>query len=81
VSFDEEEHVVQVAIAGQGVALVSSVLVDDVVKRGLLVSYRSDIHLSGATYTAFCLPKQKHAQKIHTFISWLTTLYSSAKGD
>lgn len=79
VSFGEEEHVVQAAIAGQGVALISSILVDDVVKRGLLMPYRGDIHLSGATYTALCLPEQQHTQKIHTFITWLTTLDSGIK--
>ncbi len=81
VSFNEEEHVVQAAIAGQGIALVSSILVDDLVKRGLLVPYRSDVHLSGATYTALCLPEQKHAQKIHAFLTWLTTVDSGAEGD
>lgn len=79
--FNEEEHVVQAAIAGQGIALVSLVLVDDLVNRDLLVPYRSDVQLPGAAYTALCLPEQRDARKIDAFLTWLTTLNAGAEGD
>ncbi len=73
VRFDEEEHVLQAAIAGQGVALASSILVADLVNRNLLAPYRGDVRLKGAAYTALCLPERRSTRKIHSFLSWLTS--------
>lgn len=73
VHFDEEEHVLQAAIAGQGVALASAILVADLVNRNLLAPYRSDVRLKGAAYTALCLPERRSTRKIHSFLSWLTS--------
>ncbi len=73
VHFDEEEHVLQAAIAGQGVALASAILVADLINRNLLAPYRSDVRLKGSAYTALCLPEQRSTRKIHSFLSWLTS--------
>ncbi|NIB44357.1 LysR family transcriptional regulator [Pseudomaricurvus alkylphenolicus] len=72
VSFDEEEHVLQAAIAGKGLALASSVLVEDLLKRNLLIPYRGEIQQPGAGYTALCRPEQRQAPKVEAFLSWLT---------
>ena len=72
VSFDEEEHVLQAAIAGKGLALASSVLVEDLLQRNLLVPYRGEIQQPGAGYTALCRPEQRQARKVEAFLSWLT---------
>jgi len=76
VRFPEEEHVLQATIAGQGVALASSVLVDDLVNRNLLTSYRTDVQLDGASYTALCSPEKRKVEKVQTFLSWLVSAFS-----
>jgi len=71
VRFEEEQNVLQAAIAGQGAALASSTLVADLVKRNLLIPYQEKIQLKGAGYTALCLPEQRNTRKMNTFLSWL----------
>lgn len=71
VHFDEEEHVLQAAIAGQGIALASSILAADLVHRNLLSLYRPEIQLKGAAYTALCLPEQRSTKKVDIFLDWL----------
>jgi LysR family glycine cleavage system transcriptional activator len=77
VSFGEEEHVLHAAIAGHGIALASSILAADFVRRDLLVPYRRDVTLVGAAYTVLCLPDQRNVEKIRSFLSWLTSAQSS----
>jgi len=48
VHFDEEEHVLQAAVAHQGVALASKIPADELVNRNLLTPYRGEIQLKGA---------------------------------
>lgn len=74
--FSEEEHVLQAAIAAQGIALASSVLVEDFVNRKLLEPYHTEIQLDGASYTALCIPEKRKEEKILTFISWLERAFS-----
>lgn len=73
VSFEEEEHVLQAAIAGKGIALASSILVEDLVHRKMLVPYDHDVHLEGAGYKALCRPEQRSIRKIDLFLTWLTS--------
>ncbi|MGI9533525.1 MAG: LysR substrate-binding domain-containing protein [Thermodesulfobacteriota bacterium] len=77
VRFSEEEHVLQAAIAGQGIALASSTLVVDFVKRNLLAPYKTEIQLVGGTYTILCLPDQRQVDKVRTFVSWLVKAFSN----
>ena len=81
VHFDEEEHVLQAAIAGQGIALASSILAADLVNRNLLTPYRSEIQLKGAVYTALCLPEQRSTKKVDIFLDWLTSSRLSGAND
>ncbi len=81
VQFDEEEHVLQAAIAGQGVALASSILAADCVNRNLLTPYRGEIQLKGAVYTALCLPEQRSTKKVDIFLDWLTSSRLSRAND
>lgn len=69
--YDEEIFVLQAAIGGQGMALASSVLARDLVDRKLLVHYKPDIHLEGASYTAICLTDRAQTAKIKNFLNWL----------
>lgn len=69
--FGQEHHVVQCAVAGQGLALLSEVLADDLVARGLLDQFRPDVTVPGRPYTILCLPERRRVRKIARFIEWL----------
>lgn len=69
--FADENFVIQAAIAGQGLALLSNVLADGLVKRNLLTPYRPDIQLHGFQYNILCRKDAYQADKIKTFIDWL----------
>lgn len=73
--FEQEHHVVQCAIAGQGLALVSNVLVGDLAAGGLLTAFRPDIQMSGLSYGVLCLPERVHVRKIARFIRWLEATF------
>lgn len=70
--FDEQEHMLQAALAGQSITLASSIMVDDFVKRDSLPQ-RRDVKLAGAEYTALCVLSQQSIGKINTFLYCLTT--------
>jgi len=69
--FDQEHHVLQAALAGQGVALVSSVLVQTALQQGWLLSYRNDCYLPGLTYYLLSSPYSKNLRKLAVFRDWL----------
>ena len=77
IRFDEEQFVLQAAIAGQGMVLASSALVSDFLARKLLVPYRPDIRLPGASYTALCLEERTDSLKVRRFNAWLTEAFPS----
>jgi len=78
--FDEELFVMQSAIAGQGVALLSSALVGDAVERGLLIPVCPEVTLPGIGYRALCLPERAETPKVRTFLRWLTETFGSGRG-
>jgi DNA-binding transcriptional LysR family regulator len=69
--FDQEHHVVQCGISGQGLILASSALVSDLVDRNLLAPYRPDITLDGMTYSLLATPDKMERRKVRTFITWI----------
>ncbi|MGB8666656.1 MAG: LysR substrate-binding domain-containing protein [Serratia inhibens] len=69
--YDEEHYALQAAVAGQGLVLASSVMVSDLVRNGLLVAYRPDICVSGAAYTALCVPGRERHPPVRAFLGWL----------
>jgi LysR family glycine cleavage system transcriptional activator len=73
--FEHEHHVVQCAIAGQGLALLSNVLVGDLVAGGLLTPFRPDIQIPGLSYGVLCLPERVRVRKIARFIRWLEAAF------
>lgn len=75
--YDEEHFVLQAAIAGHGVALMSSALVGDAIERGLLVRLRPDVIVPGpaGTYTAICAPGRQQERKIARFMSWARSTF------
>jgi len=69
--FDQEHHVIQAALAGQGIALVSSVLVHTALQQGWLQPYRNDCYLPGLTYYLLPSPFSKNLRKLAVFRNWL----------
>ena len=58
-------------MAGQGLVLASSVMVSDLVRNGLLASYRPEICVPGAAYTALCVPGRERHPPVRAFLAWL----------
>jgi DNA-binding transcriptional LysR family regulator len=71
--FDQEHHAVQAALAGQGLLLVSSLLVADTVARGWLAPYRPEISITGMSYAALWAPAHASSRKIARFLAWLSS--------
>ena len=65
----------QCAIAGQGLALLSNVLVGDLVAGGLLTAFLPDIQMPGLAYSVLCLPERVRVRKIARFIRWLEAAF------
>jgi LysR family transcriptional regulator, glycine cleavage system transcriptional activator len=71
-SFDQEQHSIQAALAGQGLILASNLLVQDMLERGWLVEYQPETRLPGLRYTAVALPRHSETRKVRQFLAWLT---------
>jgi LysR family glycine cleavage system transcriptional activator len=76
-SFREELHAIEAAIAGQGVMLCSDVLVDPEVRMGKLVRV-SGISLDGYGFYLTCRHRNARLPRVRTFERWLTTLVRPA---
>ncbi|MES1939212.1 LysR family transcriptional regulator [Salinisphaera sp. T5B8] len=70
-TFAHEQEVVQAALAGKGVALVSELLVRDMVARGWLVAWRPEIRMPGHAYRLITGPLKAHTRRAALFIAWL----------
>ncbi len=70
-SFDQEQHSLQAALAGQGLVLASSLLAGDMLERGWLEEYRPEKRISGLRYTAVSRAGHSEAQKVRQFLAWL----------
>ncbi|MEC7519539.1 MAG: LysR family transcriptional regulator [Myxococcota bacterium] len=77
VSFADEHHVVQAALAARGLALVSEVLVGDAVARGWLVSFHPDVRLEGGAYR-LALPDER-SPKVEVFARWIAAEVERAR--
>ncbi|WP_444944319.1 LysR substrate-binding domain-containing protein [Microbulbifer sp. ZKSA006] len=73
--FDQEHHVIQAALAGQGIALVSSLLVQSALRNQWLVPYRGiceDLSETGGfSYSALIPNRHSRNENILAFVSWL----------
>lgn len=69
--FDQEDHVVQAALTGQGIALVSSVLAKMAVQNGWLKTMDDDCSLPGLTYYLLVSPFSANLRKVTVFRDWL----------
>jgi len=72
--FDQEHHVIQAALAGQGIALVSSLLVGNAVKEEWLVPFVSENlqgEVEGLTYYLVVPPHNQRKENVVAFTEWL----------
>lgn len=70
-SYDQEHHVIQAALAGQGVALVSSLLIHTALQQGWLEKHPSGESLEGMTYYMLTTSLHEDSRKIRLFREWL----------
>lgn len=70
-SFDQEQHSLQAALAGQGLVLASSLLAGDMLERGWLEEYRPEKRIPGLRYSAVSRVGQSERQKVRQFLAWL----------
>lgn len=69
--FDEEQQVINAALAGQGIALVSTLLVADLVIRGWLVPISPETFLPGLSYFLIVPADKADTRKVQMFLTWL----------
>lgn len=74
--FTDGLHAVQAAIAGQGIVIVSLVLVADAIAAGLLAQPFKEV-LRGATYHFACAPALSARPDVVTLRSWFQTSLNS----
>lgn len=68
--YDQELHVLQAALAGQGLAFLSNLLVGSTVERGWLQPYRGECRLPGLAYYLLTTGREGRA-RVGWFRSWL----------
>jgi LysR family glycine cleavage system transcriptional activator len=69
-NFTEELHAIEAVIAGQGIAVLSDVLVERELATGTLVK-ALDIGLEGLGFYIIYLPNHAHRSAIEAFSSWI----------
>ncbi|MEH6344851.1 MAG: LysR substrate-binding domain-containing protein [Bermanella sp.] len=79
--FDEENQIIQAALAGQGIALVSDLLVENPVKNGWLQSSpnKDKITLPGLDYYTIIPRWNQHNRAAQKFQAWLHPLLNENK--
>lgn len=69
--FTQEDHLVQAALAGEGLALASSVLVASLVERGWLKPCLPGKVLPGLSYRLLPAPGREQSHRVRVFFEWL----------
>lgn len=72
--FTQEHHIIQAALAGQGIALVSNLLVENALAQGWLVQcqYIDDIpEIKGLSYYLLVPERNIHSTSIRAFKQWI----------
>jgi LysR family transcriptional regulator, glycine cleavage system transcriptional activator len=70
-AYDQEQHVIQAALAGQGVALVSSLLVQTALQNQWLVQHPHGTVIAGLTYYMLTKDPAENSHKVEVFRQWL----------
>ncbi|WP_299496181.1 LysR substrate-binding domain-containing protein [uncultured Shewanella sp.] len=72
IAFDQEQHVIQAALAGQGLALVSELLIQTALAQGWLVKHPQGEMLTGLSYSMVTSPHNQSSYKVRCFQQWLS---------
>lgn len=78
--FDQEQHVVQAALAGQGMALLSSVMAEMPIRQGWLTPIRQGCALAGFSYYLLTSPFSARQRKVTLFRAWLEEMLDVRAG-
>lgn len=70
-SYDQEHHVIQAALAGQGIALVSSLLVQTALQQGWLMQHPRGEYVQGLIYSILTTARNENSRKVRVFRQWL----------
>lgn len=76
-NFDQEQHSIQAALAGQGMVLTSNLLAKDFLERGWLAEYRPETRLPGMRYSAVTRAGHSQTRKVKQLLAWLTAQASA----
>jgi len=79
-SYDQEMHVIQAALAGQGLAFVSNLLVESAVQHGWLRPYRGESRLPGFAYYLLGGGGERRT-KVQLFRAWLQNALSASPAE
>jgi len=69
--FDQEHYIIQAALSGQGIALVSSLLVHNAIKQGWLIKYNLTKDIKGFSYYIVTPEHNIRSKSIMAFKSWI----------
>lgn len=68
--FDQEQHVIQAGLSGQGIILISTVLVADMISKGWLGIYKPEFSIEGLSYFAVTNRALGSTLKAKLFVDW-----------
>ncbi len=68
--FDQEQHVIQAGLSGQGIILISTVLVADMISKGWLEIYKPEFSIEGLSYFAVTNRALGSTLKAKLFVDW-----------
>lgn len=77
-SFEDEQHVISAGLAGQGLILISDILVSDSIKRGWLKRFINAGKVPGFSYSCVVTKRGLELSKTRRFLSWLRDACRSA---
>jgi len=77
VSFDQEHHSIQAALAGQGLVLASSVLAEMAIQQNWLKPLDSRYSVPGLTYYLLVSPHSENLYKTIVFKKWLVEKFDA----
>lgn len=79
-SFRDEQQTIQAAVAGQGVALASNILVRDFLDRGWLAEHPQSLSVAGHEYYLLGSKYSYKPAQLETFRAWVYTEMTAAGG-
>lgn len=77
-SFEDEQHVISAGLAGQGLILISDILVSDSVERGWLKRFGNTGNIPGFSYSCVLSKNSLERSKTRRFLSWFRRACRSA---